>query len=142
MLLWCCSSQTPPGALPGWWWRAQYWWVSAPQTWQQEVLGASWGSEPTIGFRPPGQGSEHPRQGSDPMGWVSAAQIRAQIPNMKLCPVGRGSATKTQPEPHSEAQRPIPALCGTELPSGLSPVTSHTPTQRDTLSNSCAQVNP
>lgn len=51
------------------------------------------------------------------MGWVSAAQVRAQVPKMELCPVGCGSATKTQPEPHSEAQSPTPALC----------VTSHIP---------------
>lgn len=100
------------------------------------------GLTPTKGFRHPGQGSDHPGQGSDPVGWVSAAQVRAQIPKKELCPVGWGSATKTQPEPHWEAQRPTPALCGTELASGLSPVTSHTPTQRDTLSNSCAQANP
>lgn len=133
MLLWCCSSQTPPGALPGWWWRAQYWWVSAPQTWQQEVLGASWGSEPhnrvqtprtglrapTTRFRPHGLDLSSPDQGSDPQHEALPCRTGFSHQNTARATFG-GSETHPCPVRHRTAIRTIPSHIPHTNPEGYS----------------------
>lgn len=107
-LLWRCSCRAPPGASPGWWWGAQHWWASAPQTWQQEVLGSPWGLNVPIRFRPRGMGLSSPDQGSDHQHGALPSRTRFSYQNTARATF-RGSEPHPCPVWHKTGIRTVPS---------------------------------